>query len=314
MQARIPIKLFPITLLALAVAFSCSQKHKKSLPDLHKKRPASPVLKSIKHYITDTTGTEMLYEVEEFDKQGHKVRQIRYQANDTMDFEALYTPNEKGNPEKTVTRYLDGTTDTELHTYGENGKAVKTEWTRSDGTRGRHEYRYDDKDSLVQWDRYENGKFILTQLWPNVYDENDRVIESWYKETSNGKDTSTRQHWVYSYDSLGRLTHRQALRGAALESVEEYYYDSMNDVIMMVEYGLDTLKPGRYIPQKRTINSYNEYGELLTSQILDAQGKEMEQTENEYDQYGHLVKSVIATTTENGKTIVQKHRWEYSYY
>lgn len=308
--------LLHITLVfALFAAFSCTDKEKKALPDLHKKRPESPVVKGIKHYLSDAGRSEMLYELEEFNKDGHRIRQVRYQGKDTLDFEAVYTPNDEGNPVKTVTKYLDGTTDTEIHTYNDEGKAVKTEWTRSDGTMGRHEYYYDEHDSMVRWDRYQGGKYIITQLWPNAYDENGRVAESWYKETNNGRDTSTQSHWQYQYDSLfGRLIHRLTLSGPALQYAEQFYYDSLHNLILVIEYGLDTTRAGTYIPQKRTINTYNEYGELLTSQTLDAGGKELERRENEYDKYGHLVKSEIITRMEDGTTQRQTHRWEYSYY
>jgi hypothetical protein len=305
---------FPFLLvLALFSGFACNKK-KKVLPDLHEKRPESPAVKTKQHYIADSTGVEMLYEVEEFDKSGHRVHYIRYQKKDTIDFEETYTPDEKGNPIKTIKKYLDGSTETATHTYDKDGKALRTEWVRSDGTKGRHEYKYDDKDSLVQWERYQDGKYLITQLWPNVYDENGWPIESWYKETNNGKDTSTPAHWQYRYDSAGRLTHRLTLSGAALQTAEQYYYDSLNNPIMIVEYGADTARPGSYIPQKRTANTFNEYGELLRSSVLDGNGRELERVENGYDKYGHLIQSVVTTVTDDGKAIVQKQRWEYSYY
>lgn len=296
-----------------ALAYSCHHKEKNTPPDLHKKRPTSPVIKKIEHYVTDSSNTEMLLEVDEFNNKGQKVKLTRYQKKDTIDYETTFTPDAKGNPAKTVSRYLDSSTETNINTYDKKGHVIKTEWQRSDGTKGRHEYKYDDHDSLVEWDRYENGKYLVSQLWPNVYDKNDRVIESWYKETNNGKDTSTMGHWQYDYDSVGRLTHRLTLQGPALQTAEEFYYDSLGSQIMVVEYGQDTTKQQTYTALKRTINVFNEYGEMLSSQTLDAAGKELEHIENQYDQYGHLIQSEI-TRTRDGIPFTEKHRWVYSYY
>jgi YD repeat-containing protein len=315
MLTKSSLKSYPILFLLAALALAgCEKKGKKELPDLHKKRPESPVVKRVEHYYSDSSNVELLLETQEYNKEGQKIRYVLYQAKDTLDHEEIYTPDEKGHPTKTVMKYLDGSSETQTHTYNKKGDAEKTEWQRSDGTKGRHEFKYDDHDSLVEWARYENGKYLVTQLWPNKYDKDDNVIESWYKETNNGHDTATQSHWQYDYDSLGRLTHRLTLSGPALQTAEEFYYDSLNDCIMIIEYGLDSTRSATYIAVKKTINTFTEYGELLTSQIMDADGNDIERIENEYDKYGHKVLSVITRTDESGKKVTEKHRWVYQYY
>jgi hypothetical protein len=303
---------FGLGVFLAAVVAGCMGREATMVTDLHKKRPTSPIVKRIQHFVRDSAG-EMLFEAEDFNKKGLKTRTIRYQAPNMLDFEATYTRDEEGNPIKAVTRYLDGSTETESHKYNREGKAISTEWKRSDGSYGRHEYKYDERDSLVQWERYENGKYLMTQLWPNAYDEEGRVSEAWYKETNNGHDTSTQAHWQYQYDSLGRMIHRMTLSGPALQYAEQFHYDSLGSPIMIIELGLDSTRPGTYVPQKRTINLFNEYGELLRSQVLDVSGKELNRLENEYDQYGHLIRSV-RTNMEGEAPVTETHRWEYEYY
>lgn len=302
-----------VFLLAGTVFFSC-KSNKEAAEERnphHKLRPQSPVVKSVKKYITSSrTGADTLVQIEEFDKEGYKIKMRKYLPDGQVEYEIAYTNNSQGKPEKAVTTYMDGSTDTEEHTYNRQGKVTATDWKRGDGTSGRHEYIYNDEGEIVQWDWYESGRLVMSRLYPVSYNEQGKPLEGFYKETTNRKDTSTVQHYQYTYDNKNRLTSKLSLEGELPIALEEYIYDTLDNKVVEIFYEPDSVNSATFGLGNKKMNIYNEYAELLQYQTSVGRGDIEQTVTNTYDEYGHLLQTIY----EGADGSYQKERYVYEYW
>ncbi|MGZ5243732.1 MAG: hypothetical protein ACXWW0_07555 [Bacteroidia bacterium] len=311
---RKKITYFTVLFLFISAGFFSCKSNKdvteKRNPH-HKLRPESPVLKSIKKYVTTSrSGADTLLQVEEFDKNGYKIKLRKYLPDGQAEYEITYTNNSDGKPEKAVTKYMDGSTDSEEHTYNRQGKVVATDWKRGDGSSGRHEYVYDDEGEIVQWDWYESGRLVMTRLYPITYNEQGKPQEGFYKETTNKRDTSTVNHYQYTYDDKNRLTSKLSLEREMPLSLEEYIYDSLDNKVIQIFYEPDSVNSGTFGLGTKQFNVYNEYGELVQYQTAYDRENINETVNNTYDEYGHLVQTIY----EGADGSYRKERYMFEYW
>lgn len=296
--------------------WSCKNKPtaKEDFDKYHKKRPLSPTIKSIKTYASTADSThikpaESLAQAEEYDSKGQKIKLTHYIGDSgAIDYITTYQYDDKGNAIQTHSVFpFDHSESTEKNTYDNKNHVIKTEWTKSDGNYGTHEYKFDSHGAMIQWDSYEKGHFMVTRLYPMIYDKDDHLIESFAKETHGSKDTMVQGHEKYSYDSVNNLeAAKMVLYGDAVLEIVESQYDTSRNKILEIYYERDT--SGKLKRNTRIMNVYNEYGEI-TSSTTFKDGKVQSVTENKYDNYGHLIESSI---TEGGA--IKKTRNVYEFY
>lgn len=310
---------FLIVIVLLGAALPACKHHKKPAEEAdtwHKKRPKSPPVKTVKTYSAvymkdSLTGkpqgaTDTLVQVEEFDKNNHKVHMTHYAQ---PAYEIFYTSDANGNYTYTRTVYPDKSEATETRTYDKENHPLTTDWKNADSY-GKHIYTYDENGNMSRWDWYEKGQFVVSRLYPNVYDDNGRLIESFYKETRNNHDTTLMSHEAYDYDSItGKQQHKVVYMNNSPLAMEEYFYNKNRDRILEVHYELDSNGQGRLVPAERIMNSYDEYGELTESKFYRYNKLQYTIT-NTYDQYGHQI--ISEEQFANG--IIQRTRYEYQYW
>jgi hypothetical protein len=312
---RVILKLVPSLLVLILVFGSCSHRrdYKAEAEKLHKKRPASPNIKSLKTYILETDSTnpnakERLTQVEEYNPKNQKIKLTHYNDSGKVDYITDYAYDDQGNIIKQHTVYpIEKYESTDINTYDKDKHLLKTEWTRTDGGSGRHEYKYDKEGKMDQWDWYEKGHFVISRLYPFIYDKEGRPVESFYKETSNNKDTSVQGHEKYVYDSAtGLESGKFVMYGDVPIEIVESQYDKNRNKILEIYYLADST--GKLAPSTRVMNIFNEYGEITESATY--KGKRLfSTTTNTYDQYGHL----IETVTKEGD-VTRKVRYVYEFY
>jgi hypothetical protein len=307
--------LFVFIFCLLAGFYSCKRNKQSAAEEKnphHKPRPESPIVKSIKKYgISARTGTDTLLQVEEFDEKGYKIRFIKYDAGGGgMEYETQYTNNSDGKPVRTVTKYADGSVDTEENEYNSDGKVTSTKWQRSDGTSGKHEYKFDDNGTIIQWDWFEKDHFVMSRLYPTTYNDEGKPLESFYKETTNNRDTTTVNHYQYAYDEKNRLVRKLSMENDLPLALEEYIYDTLGNKIIEIFYEPDSLSSGTLVLGHKQLNVYNEYGEL--TQYKTAMGKgDLELTvSNKYDDFGHLIETIY----DYAPGFYRKERIVYEYW
>jgi hypothetical protein len=308
------LKILAVLMLLMVSSTACRHKrdYKAEAEKLHKKHPASPLLKSLKTYssITDSAHpnpVEMLVQDEAYDNKGRRIKLIHYTDSGKIEFTTNYTYDDKGNIIQTHNIFPgDSSETTQKNTYDKDNHLVKTDWTSSKGSYGKNEFQYDKYGKMERMDAYEKGKFVITRLYPFVYDEDGRPLEGFDKETSNNKDTSVQGHRKYTYDSLtGFESGEFVMYGDVPIEIVESHYDKNRDKIMEIHYQSDST--GQLSPHTRIMNVFNEFGEITETQVYKDKMLESTTT-NTYDTYGHLV----ATETREGDSI-KKTRYEYTY-
>ncbi len=304
-------------LLAGLVLAGCKHKEGSHFDfyKYHKKHPESPVVKSLKTYVTNSDtaypkASEILSSSNEFNAKGWKTKETHYtEDSGKMEYTTATKYDDNGNAIETHSVYpASNYESTEKNTYDKDKHLLSTDWTRTDGTSGRHEYKYDDHGKMIRWDWFEKGKFVVSRLYYYVYDKEDRPIECVCKETKNNKDTTTDCHETYAYDSVTGLQSGKIVlieNNVPLEIVESQY-DSTGNKIIEIHYERDSV--GKLIPDTRTINIFNEYGDVTQSVVYKGTTQQST-TENKYDQYGHLIESITKDATG-----IHKIRNVYEYY
>jgi hypothetical protein len=307
---------FLILIGMLGAVLPACKHHKKTTEEVdtwHKKRPKAPPVKTVKTYETFFADSvqqggqikDTLVQVEEFDKNDHKTHMVHYTE---PRYEIFYTSDANGNYTFTRTVYPDKSEATETRTYDKDNHPLTVEWKNTESN-GKHVYTYDEYGNMSRWDWYEKGQFVVSRLYPNIYDDNGHILESFYKETRNNRDTSLMSHEAYDYDSVtGKQTHKVVYMNNSPLAMEEYFYNKSRDRIMEVHYELDTNGEGKLVAAERVMNTYNEYGELTQTKLFRFNQLQYT-TDNTYDQYGHLILS--EQHFANGTTV--RTRYEYTY-
>src|ERR1017187_30802 len=268
----------------------------------HKKRPASPAVKSIKTYqtLTDSAhpnSAEMLLSEVEYSVRGLKWKETYYIPDSgKIDYFTVTNYDNNGNAIETHTEYPSTHYEsTEKNSYDNDKHVLTTDWTRTDGngqSSGRHDYKYDSHGKMIKWDVFEKGKFVTCRIYEYIYDDQGRPVESFCKETKNNKDTSVDCHEKYAYDSItGRESGKIVLieNEVPLEIIESQY-DTAGNKILEIQYERDSI--GKLKPDTRIINVFNEYGEGRQS-VTFKDNKEQSTSDNTYDDYGHLIETRV---------------------
>ncbi len=312
-MAKFSVKIILLLVLVAGAFESCKKARRKAdeRNPHHKERPQSPGVKSVKKYgVSSRTGADTLLQVEEFDRNGYKIKLQKFSPGGGLEYEVQYTNNSDGKPVKAQTRYADGSMDIEENTYNRDGKVIATDWKRADGSSGRHEYTFDDEGNVVKWDWYEDGKFVISRLYPNTYDKDGKMQEGFYRETTNNRDTSTLQHYKYSYDDNNRLISKLSLEEGYPLALEEYIYDTLDNKIVEIFYEPDSVNEGSFVLASRQFNVYNEFGEITQYQTARGKGDIEVTVRNTYDAYGHLTETVY----EYSHGFYRKERVVYEYW
>jgi YD repeat-containing protein len=312
---NIIFKILSAFLLLGLLITGCKQKrdYKAEAEKLHKKRPASPPIKSIKTYnfqsdSLNRNSKEELAQVEDYNAKGLKTKVTHYTDSNQVDYITDYSYDDRGNAIKTHSVFpLAKYESTEVNTYDKDKHLVKTEWSRTDGSAGVHEYKYDKQGKMERWDWFEKGQFVISRLYPFIYDDEGRPVESFYKETKNNRDTAVQGHEKYTYDSItGLESGKFVLYGDIPLEIVENQYDKNRNKILEIHYERDST--GKLSPNTRVMNVFNEYGEVTESNVY--KDKKLQSTvDNTYDDYGHLIEAV--TKEGNTSKIV---RYQYEFY
>jgi len=293
-------------------------KSKKDKEDtLHKKRPASPAIKSVKTYLSVSDSAhlkpkETLTQADDYNDKGFKIKHTQYVGDSgAVEYVTTTEVDKNGNAIKTHTIYTAGHVEnTETNQYDKDNHKIKTDFTTGDGNYGTHEYKFDKNGKIVQWDWYEKGRLVAKKITLITYDKDDHIVENIDEDIRNGHDTVIEGHETYTYDSAtGLQTGSFILYGAAknipLEIIEDQY-DSLHNKILEIHYERDSM--GKLKPNTRVMNVFNEFGEITQSSTFK-DGQVQSVTDNVYDNYGHLIE---ATTKEGG--ISRKIRYVYEFW
>jgi len=303
-------KSLALFVLCALVFFGCKNKSGShfDFDKYHKKHEKSPTVKLFKTYVTNTDSAnpnakEILTVATEYNSKGLKTKETHYtEDSGKIEYTTETKYDDNGNAIETHSVYpISNYESTEKNTYDKDKHLLSTDWSRTDGTSGRHEYKYDSHNKMVRWDWFEKGKFVISRLYYYNYDKEDRPIECICKETKNNKDTQTDCHEKYAYDSITGLESGKIVlieNEVPLEIVESQY-DSSGDKIMEIHYDRDSV--GKLLPDARTINIFNEFGDIKQSVVFKGD-KQQSTSDNTYDQYGHLIESVTRTDTGTQRT------------
>ncbi len=307
-----------LTLLSLSLILSgCKHKDASGFDfyKYHKKHPESPVVKSLKTYNTNSDSAhpnakEILTSSVEFNSKGLKIKETHYtEDSGKIDYSTITKYDDNGNAIETHSVYPASNYETtEKNTYDKDTHLLATDWSRTDGTSGRHEYKYDSHGKMIKWDWFEKGKFVISRLYYYNYDKEDRPIECVCKETKNNKDTTSDCHETYAYDSVTGLQSGKIVmieNDVPLEIIEDQY-DSTGNKIIEIHYERDSV--GKLKPDTRTINIFNEFGDVTQSVVYKGTTQQSAM-DNKYDNYGHLIESVTRDATGTKKT-----RNDYQFY
>lgn|GEM_PF-4856285 len=299
-----------LVIICSLVFFGCKTKSGShfDFDKYHKKHTPSPTIKSLNTYVTSTDSAnpnakEILTVATEFNSKGLKTKETHYtEDSGKVEYTTETKYDDNGNAIETHSVYpISNYESTEKNTYDKDKHLIATDWSRTDGTSGRHEYKYDSHGKMVRWDWFEKGKFVISRLYYYNYDKEGRPIESICKETKNNKDTTTDCHETYAYDSVTGLESGKIVlieNDVPLEIVESQY-DSTGNKIMEIRYERDST--GKLVPDTRTLNIFNPFGDITQSTSYKG-NKQQSITDNTYDQYGHLIESVTKTDSGTKKT------------
>jgi len=316
MIKKIFAALFSLLMLGLVIS-GC--KHKRGsgfdFDKYHKKHAVSPVIKSLKTYITTTDSAhpnapEILTSSVDFNAKGLKTKETHYtEDSGKIEYSTETKYDDNRNAIETHSVYPASKYEsTEKNTYDKDKHLISTDWSRTDGTSGKHEYKYDSHGKMIKWDWFEKGKFVISRLYFYAYDKNDRPVECICKETKNNRDTTTDCHEKYAYDSVTGLQSGKIVmieNNVPLEIVEDQY-DSTGNKIIEIHYERDSV--GKLKPDMRTINIFNEFGDITQSVVYKGTAQQST-TDNKYDKYGHLIESITKDATG-----IHKTRNLYEYY
>src|ERR1039458_3319633 len=146
-----------ILLIAGSLMLSgCGHKkiNKFDFDKFHKKRPASPLIKSIKTYQATADSahpkaSEILTEEVEYNDKGWKAKETYYsQDSGKIDYFTGTNYDDNGNAIETHTEYPSTHYEsTEKNTYDNDKHVITTDWTRTDGN-GRSEEHTSELQSL----------------------------------------------------------------------------------------------------------------------------------------------------------------------
>ena len=311
------MKSLSLFVLCALFFFSCKNKSGShfDFDKYHKKHEKSPTVKSLKTYNTTTDSAnpnpkEIMIAATEYNSKGLKIKETHYtEDSGKVEYttETKYDDNDNAIETHSVFPIANYES-TEKNTYDKDKHLLYTDWSRTDGLSGKHEYKYDSHDKMIQWDWFEKGKFVISRLYYYNYNKDGKPVECICKETKNNKDTSTDCHEKYAYDSITGLESGKIVlieNEVPLEIVESQY-DSAGDKIMEIHYGRDSV--GKLMPDARTINIFNEFGDIKQSVVFKGT-KQESITDNTYDQYGHLIESI--TKTDRG---IKRMRNVYEFY
>jgi len=237
----------------------------------------------------------------EYDSNGHLTKEATYYCNNGVLSEKLITLNDDGKPVRVKYRRngIESVGVIDSYCYDERGNMVahqmnnKTaQWMdafvydslgnvifegRCDGYKGdnttckcksfhaRHGYEYDDQHNMIR--NYTIGNWKPSG-WDNYYQYDSAGREIEYKHYDvRGKQRTIARHIQISYDPIGRMVRKKALRGSfrvneAIFSytrnavLEEWAYDEYGNLVEWVVYETK-VKPFKIVRYKY---SYDQHG------------------------------------------------------
>jgi hypothetical protein len=281
-----------------------------SLPDLHQKHKKSPALKSMLMLASDSSSlAERKVQLEEYDLAGHKTHEVHYDSAGKPESESFFTYDKNGRLLNTRTVDDGNKISTERNTLDASGRVARTNWMTPEGDSGSYEYKYDTGKNVVQMDVYDKGNFMISRLYPNIYNEKGKIAQNFYKETRNGHDTNFIEATQYLYDTFGRVIAKQTLNSYRIPvSLENYIYDSSGDKIIELHRIPDTEGKGLLTVAQRIIYTYNAFGDITEEQSFKDNAPEYTR-DNTYDEYGHLLTAEYHYA--DGRYRKEKYVYEY---
>jgi len=259
----------------------------------NKERQASPVLEKIVTYNIspdDTTG--FVSSKEFFDTVGNMIKFESYDYYGSGNIDS--TTNYKYDNNGKKIQMDDGSTIT-TYEYNDQELLINETWKRgSSGNIAKN--TYDDHGNLVETKYFKlDGNYDFSRVYQQVYDLQGNTIEEWkWEKYSDGYPDREMYHIKKTYNDQSLLIEKINLNPSGdYTDKEQHRYDHAGNIIETIEYENDPA-----IPVQRTLNKYNEYGELIIAESFNcdktgALGQRWSVTEFRYNQYGQEIKNML---------------------
>jgi len=252
----------------------------------NKKRPESPVVKSItkyKIYPEDSVG--YILQKELFNEKGWRITYIGYDyygsGKETRRINFIH--DENGNVIKDITDNGDYTT-TEIHFYDKDGRLLKSGWSNEEREVIEEKYFYNEKGDEIEIKYFDDGEYDFSRVFEHEYDKKGRIVsqKKWEKYTDGSNDLLS-YHISMSYDKNGNVIEKFYYRSDGTPYRKDVNkYDKAGNLIEEYEYDGDEL-------ETLNVNTYNVYGETIKNISYNG-SKELNYTNTyRYDKYGYLV-------------------------
>jgi antitoxin component YwqK of YwqJK toxin-antitoxin module len=285
------------------VTVGIGQGQMETLPYLYNETEYTPGGAVLSQSVWSSGGLLVEKMVFNYDPAGRLAAQLYFTEPDEPSEQVTFERDEKGVVLKDVRKYLDGSTDTTVYSYDDQGQ-LKDKITRDDEG-------IIDLAEQFSW----NGKYLLkhetrdgegniVSLEEFRYDEKGNVVEHFQTDEETGENRKT----VTAYDAEGRKT-------------GEEVYSEEGDLLEKSTYVLD--ESGRVVSSEydsaqkwsTTEYQYDERGNNLGHLETDDEGNQLLSVEHTYDEQNNRLESVIFS---NGGTLATnqhyKLKFEYEWY
>ena len=296
----------------------CVDKRNQGFTMLKKKysqskpRPESPSLKEVKTFkISDTDKEGFLYDWEKYNEKGlvSEIISYDYYGGGEEDGKITKSYDQEG---CLLKFHSTNSGNTDEYSWDNNGKSTGKKWYR--GEYGASEIPIYDKHGNISEIKYFNkdGTLNYSGVWERTYDKKGNVVteKKWEKYTDRSADLLT-YHYQQSYNSQGWLLKQERLNDSGeINRIEEYVYDESGNKIEERVFRNAEAKH----PEEKTISTYNEFGEIITSEnyscaVLTGECTAWSKNTWEYDKYGHVLVSL--TVQDNGDNFGERRVYTY---
>lgn len=232
-----------------------------------------------------------------YDDKGHLTIEETYNEFDDLEEKLSYERDENGRLIKKYVHYLDGTKDTILYQYNDDGKLVYKILKDEDGDLEKEEKIEYSGGFIIGEEVIEDGELVSKNKY--TIDEKGNVLEAEVMNEEeefslvNEYDENSNRIKQLKYDTEGKLVEKH-----------EYTFDANNRMIGIMEEN----------PHKKTTTTlgYDEHGNASTQKELNRDGGTNHELERDYDEDGNVTE-VRATISGQGQSPARKYILIYEY-
>lgn len=273
---------------------------------------------------TEIREKEYIHQYTEFDEAGHPIEAITYTPDGTVEHKYQYKYNSEGklvdeillesddevaehrsmeyNDEgqlvKEYIHYLDGTADSLIHTYDQEGRLLSRRSIDSDGETGNYLVNVYEGKYLISETEYDLSGEIITQR-KIIYDEEGNITEEVFRTPEANYNI------LYSYDEKGVASVRRRYNeDKHLMERNTFTYDFEG----RLSESMDETSSGIEI----TYTGYDTAGNIILQEEKSEDGELLSSIERSYDELNRpLATSIFSHKT--GQQVPQHYRIRIEY-